>query len=345
MKILISLLACIFLVGCVPNSAIKKPQPINLNPEEGSYVGVATEANQRLILTTKKPRKAITKKYRKANKSTTASMPIICAEPFPDGGSEYENLNKFISEKGDKKIGLEKNVTFNVTLPHASAPAVKFYRDGVFALCQAAMNGWIGTDLDDDRQQKHCSTAGRSEKQILNNQTQALKELVEQRQISDAKAKTLAKQNKILSNLQEAKGVLDATRKKLAAPGKKTPSSMTKEFTDKMQVFKNKVTLLSKDIQKAESKAAKLTKDIEESENKESVFMYLAGGKKTNEVEADTCTEFEIQMFRLRESAEEIMKTEAEKAKANARTAEANAKKVEAEVKLELEKLKKAKGS
>ena len=42
--------------------------------------------------------------------------------------------------KKKDKLKFDKNIPFSVH------PAVKFYRDGVFALCQGVMNGWVKTE-------------------------------------------------------------------------------------------------------------------------------------------------------------------------------------------------------
>ncbi len=138
MKLLISLLACIFLVGC-PYEISKKAKvppvpPINLNPKVNSYAGIAIEANQRLILSTLRSRKVSSVDEKEKQVSKT-SITAICAEPAPDGSSGYSDIKKLFFEANNKKVNLENNVTYNVTLPHPSHPAVKFYRDGVFALC------------------------------------------------------------------------------------------------------------------------------------------------------------------------------------------------------------------
>ncbi|MGU9978310.1 MAG: hypothetical protein ACNYNY_06535 [Candidatus Oxydemutatoraceae bacterium WSBS_2016_MAG_OTU14] len=329
MKILISLLVCISLAGCVPNSAIKKPQPINLDPKEGSYVGVATEANQRLVLATaKKPKKVTPEKPGKANKDSTALIPIICAEPFPDGGSEYENLNKFISEKGDKKIGLEKNVTFNVTLPYASAPAVKFYRDGVFALCQAAMNGWIETDHNN---KKSCATQSRDKVEQPNIKT--LEKFVEKSLMLGGTVKDISALNIDINALNIDINAL--TKKKNAARAKVKAFAEPQASDEDVDYSEAKVDY-SEAIVAYDASEVNLKNSQNRLRNLQNTAKELEVELKDLEkstkdiIKPDTCTEFEIQLFRLRDSAEEIMKTEAEKAKANARTAEANARTAEA---------------
>ena len=139
--LVIPLLALLtILIGC---SGYKEFGPSNFEiaTEADKYQGISTQANQRLVLSAHK-------------NNTKNNMPAICAEPFPDAGSEYEQIQEFTKQLKEITQSAKNQTTFNVTLPHAIHPAVKFYRDGVFALCQAAMNGWLRTESLDKQEAK-----------------------------------------------------------------------------------------------------------------------------------------------------------------------------------------------
>ena len=121
---------------------------VGIEAHKDKYRGVTTQADRRLVLATKKEEEEITMVGPGEKESTTRkipAMPIICAEPFPEGVALLDKLKKTTLELNDKVLGLEDKHTFNVSIPFASHPAIKFYRDGIFALCQAAMNGWVET--------------------------------------------------------------------------------------------------------------------------------------------------------------------------------------------------------
>ena len=121
---------------------------VGIEAHKDKYRGVTTQADRRLVLATKKEREKITMVGSGDKESTIReipAMPIICAEPFPEGVALLDKLKKTTLELNDKALGLEDKHTFNVSIPFASHPAIKFYRDGIFALCQAAMNGWVET--------------------------------------------------------------------------------------------------------------------------------------------------------------------------------------------------------
>lgn len=100
--------------------------------DEKEYKGVSTQADRRLIIT----------KLMKEN-----GLPAICAEPFPEGTAALNIFLKRESAAKDAKTEVsfkeEDQYSREVGLPFQTHPAVKFYRDGVFALCQAALNGWV----------------------------------------------------------------------------------------------------------------------------------------------------------------------------------------------------------
>lgn len=136
-KIFFLLMISIWIAGC--NGTPKNFEYVNLAPHEDTapelkdyyYQGAALQAHYRLVLSTKK---------------NNDKPPVICAEPFPEGASEAEYFRKFFSELDGRKTGSERRDKYNVTLPHPTHAVVKFYRDAVFALCQAAMNNWVGTE-------------------------------------------------------------------------------------------------------------------------------------------------------------------------------------------------------
>ena len=138
-----------FLYACaVPFGPNDPVIGVGIEAHKDKYRGVTTQADRRLVLATKKEEEEITMVGPGEKESTTRkipAMPIICAEPFPEGVALLDKLKKTTLELNDKALGLEDKHTFNVSIPFASHPAIKFYRDGIFALCQAAMNGWVET--------------------------------------------------------------------------------------------------------------------------------------------------------------------------------------------------------
>lgn len=105
-----------------------------LKPEKDLFKGVTTQADRRLVLTA----------VDEGDKGK--QLPVICAEPYPDGAAELMIWSKFKSARKDTILEKEKGYGRDVDLPFPMHPGVKFYRDGVFSLCQAAMNGWVSTD-------------------------------------------------------------------------------------------------------------------------------------------------------------------------------------------------------
>ena len=134
-KILIIVLVSVLAGGCshFPGGANDPIIKVSMSPSGNEFEGIATQADRRLVITREK----------EENSNSQNEMPAICAEPFPDGVALFNKLDKINIEINGQKLGKESGETRNVTIPFELHPALKFYRDGVFALCQAAMNGWV----------------------------------------------------------------------------------------------------------------------------------------------------------------------------------------------------------
>ena len=129
-QLLFATLIILSVAGCSSSGKHAPLLDVDITPKVGKYDGKAIQADRRLVLTTHKKE---------------AKIPSICAEPFPEGEALLETLHKFNSTTRGQTIGTEDLFKFGVDIPFSTHPAVKFYRDGVFALCQAAMNDWINT--------------------------------------------------------------------------------------------------------------------------------------------------------------------------------------------------------
>ena len=134
-KVLIIVLVSVLVGGCAnfPGGANDPIIKVSISPSDNEFEGIATQADRRLVLSRGKEK----------NSTSQNGKLAICAEPFPDGAAFFSKLDKLNIEINGQKLGKESGETRNVTLPFELHPAMKFYRDGVFALCQAAMNGWV----------------------------------------------------------------------------------------------------------------------------------------------------------------------------------------------------------
>ena len=130
-QLFFSVLIIILVGGCADYNQYRSIVNVEILPEEGEYKGKAAQIDRGSILTTHKK---------------DGKLPSICAEPFPESASALEILRKYnLAAKGqttEKKDSLE----LPTSIPFGVHPAVKFYRDGVFALCQRAINGWVNTE-------------------------------------------------------------------------------------------------------------------------------------------------------------------------------------------------------
>ncbi len=133
-QLFFSVLIIILIGGCASDNQYQPIIPVDMSPKEGIYRGTATQADRRLILTTIKVGK---------------ELPSICAEPFPEGASALETLRKYNLTAREQTTEMEDSLKFATSIPFSVHPAVKFYRDGVFALCQGAMNDWVNTKPGD----------------------------------------------------------------------------------------------------------------------------------------------------------------------------------------------------
>ena len=196
-----------------------------------------------------------------------------------------------------KKVGQQSQVLkgLNDVIKDSQEKAQKFYNDGMFALCQAAENGWIEATEATDKQIKNCAA-------LKSNETEDNKPLP-------------AENIKMLWDWGKQSQILEERGPR---------SSDRKENFKKLEKARTEF-----DIQKM--RLDETTKKMKAEQN----YLYALKSflEEQNIGKPDKCTEFEIQMFQLRKTVENIMVGDAgaEKAKAEARTAEA---------KLELEKLK-----
>lgn len=137
----------------------QKAQPlIDLKlAEDASSTVVATTAERRLVLYRQGPEitmPTLTGTPPAVTRRTTESGVQFCAEPSPDA---IESLASLFSAAGSfgssSPTGptVEASANFSNALTTAVSSAfnrsqgIQFFRDGVFALCQAAMNGWVET--------------------------------------------------------------------------------------------------------------------------------------------------------------------------------------------------------
>lgn len=158
---LILIILTLLLTGCF--GSIKKTF---IDTYADGYDGLAIEADKRLVLATqqylKNAKGEFKMKKNEEDEDAYETLPVICAEPPPDAGSERgqkANLgtpSHSVSITGSPEAGIpggskslgSGSIGFesfrNVNLLPQNH-VVKFYRDGIFSLCQAAMNGWVDT--------------------------------------------------------------------------------------------------------------------------------------------------------------------------------------------------------
>ena len=170
--------AIITLAGCSGWSWNKGDTIIDQDiiPPDNGYGVVATQADRRLVITKVADGPGGNKKSNvqsPAHSSGRLAIPTskianplyICAEPFPDGAARFQQLeslkltdltNKINKAVKKKNIERERAINIEVSIPYELDRAIKFYRDGVFALCQAAMNGWVRTT-----ETSKCGNAGK----------------------------------------------------------------------------------------------------------------------------------------------------------------------------------------
>lgn len=129
-KLIIILFVSLFVSGCSPTQQHAPILPIKIDTSQNTFQGVATQVDRRLVM---------------ASQTESGKPHSICAEPFPDGAAMLDRLKTLDLKVNGRELKEEEAYKFEVTIPFKPHPAVKFYRDGVFALCQAAMNGWIST--------------------------------------------------------------------------------------------------------------------------------------------------------------------------------------------------------
>ena len=101
-----------------------------------THKGIAATADKRLII-----------EYKKHGKSNSEKS-VICAEPSPDVSQSVLSMLKIGIEAGKKNGNssgeLDSLLSSIPFLLIVRSQGLQFYRDSVFALCQMAMNGWIG---------------------------------------------------------------------------------------------------------------------------------------------------------------------------------------------------------
>lgn len=130
-KLLISQLSLTLLLGGCGASIFADPatNPI-IEDSVGAEVGtLATTANRRLVLINKN-----TGKY--------------CAESSPDSVASFASLlstsaKADVSKQGSGSVALAKALVSTSGVITKRSQGLQFYRDGVFAYCQALSNGYI----------------------------------------------------------------------------------------------------------------------------------------------------------------------------------------------------------
>ena len=159
-QLFFSILIIILIGGCTGGNQYETLMPVEMSPEKGKYKGTAVSVDRRLILTTQKEPEKETKEestkevqggskkeVQEESKEEAQKLPsYICAEPFPEGIAALETLHKYnLTARGQTTEKVDSSM-FGTNIPFSVHPAVKFYRDGVFALCQGAMNGWVNVN-------------------------------------------------------------------------------------------------------------------------------------------------------------------------------------------------------
>ena len=152
-QLFFSVLIIVLVGGCASDNQYQPIINVEMSPEIAKYKGKAAQVDRRLILTT----------HKKDEK-----LPSICAEPFPEGVSALETLSKYNLAVRGQTGGKEDSFKFDTSIPFSIHPAVKFYRDGVFALCQGAMNDWVDTN---PKETEACSGTNKT---AITNQTPGL---------------------------------------------------------------------------------------------------------------------------------------------------------------------------
>lgn len=146
-RAILTLVGMLGLSGCGADLfTVQKAQPLIDLDLKQSATAVATTAERRIILYTPVGSSS------PAGGTNSATAVQFCAEPSPDA---LESIASIFTASASATLGSDSASAAlgNALITSADklfsrSQGVQFFRDGVFALCQAAMNGWVTTAKD-----------------------------------------------------------------------------------------------------------------------------------------------------------------------------------------------------
>ncbi|CUH77307.1 hypothetical protein TRM7557_01309 [Tritonibacter multivorans] len=149
MKVSLFLCVTVFFSGCAVFTERKaNPVIVNRTSSEGKFVEtLSTTAERRLVLIKHLGTDEIAK-IKAQDPDAFVSDTVFCAEPSPDSleavaasfGGNASNTSGQVSQE----VAFEKSLVTSAALATKRSQGLQFYRDTIFGLCQARMNGFMG---------------------------------------------------------------------------------------------------------------------------------------------------------------------------------------------------------